>query len=571
MSAGDKRAAAHLESGETKKRRSSRGQASSLNEDEMDAVGQQEQVEQDIGNRVFWSSFATPLLFQWLADFENSPITPEQEDNREHIIDLLVSHRAARPRGGPTAQLAALRNCWKRRSKETAPPPGRHIEQGEEEEKKDEMVTDGLEEGEVPLSDEAAAAAKPAAQVDLTERFQKAAFAPIPSIFGATLTPAPSGKLPPAGAVIPSPFIVHRCRTCLELAPLGESQWVCIKCMLRGDLPTDAPENKFLVERRRAPQNQAPQLGQHTSDTHAHAPAPRLTALELTLARMAEVGVPMPIFTGGEADRALHHRAALAEARKALYASASAPPHDLLIAAIRAGKLSAVGYAIPKALAAANDEELTGALMVADGVITTGKGKGPPPVLSLEAFCSAMFGTILPALIDRPMAMMQWITLARTALEVQKKHGWQGAMAYVDQLLNERIPQGLGFSEVSGHCLQSIEFSNPRGQVQQQQAPAGSPRRMQTCRDWNFFTCPRGEGCRFTHLCTYIDRCGNRDPSHRGRMCSFDNQAARAAAGFAGVRPPRGGSGSASRSSPSSSRHQPKGGGGGEAKGGEQH
>lgn len=139
-----------------------------------------------------------------------------------------------------------------------------------------------------------------------------------------------------------------------------------------------------------------------------------------------------------------------------------------------------------------------------------------------------MFGTILPALFDRPRALISWAALGRTALELESTNEWPAASACITQLLHERVRQGGDFSSVSVEALTTVRFQFPpitRGappqaaQLQdsslQVQADAGG---TEVCRAWNFghAGCTR-MGCHFVHACPARDEgCTG---EHRGADC----------------------------------------------------
>jgi hypothetical protein len=91
-----------------------------------------------------------------------------------------------------------------------------------------------------------------------------------------------------------------------------------------------------------------------------------------------------------------------------------------------------------------------------------------------------MFGTILPVLIDRPAAMMEWITLGRTALALSPTPArWPVAAAYMEQLLAERVPQRKPLSDTSDLVLRTVTFSFPAAAPSETRVPTGAcrPRR----------------------------------------------------------------------------------------------
>src|SRR5688500_9121026 len=94
-----------------------------------------------------------------------------------------------------------------------------------------------------------------------------------------------------------------------------------------------------------------------------------------------------------------------------------------------------VGFALPRPLNEAPDDERNaqvGFVITDRGTwAETSSGTTAPPVPSAQAFCMALFSTILPALVDMPAALSQWFALGRTALQLERTRGWQAADGYV--------------------------------------------------------------------------------------------------------------------------------------------
>ena len=149
-------------------------------------------------------------------------------------------------------------------------------------------------------------------------------------------------------------------------------------------------------------------------------------------------------------------------------------------------------------------------------IIQQGKNTAPP-VTSSQAFCMALFSTILPALIDRPAAMLEWMALARTALQIEAepRSNWARASAYVDQLLQRRIPQRKGISEPSDAVLRTIRnmdsfaSQGAGGPMRQPDSRRGGDDAV--CHQWNADgMCVRAPNCRFRHVCC---DCGGQHPA----------------------------------------------------------
>ena len=136
-------------------------------------------------------------------------------------------------------------------------------------------------------------------------------------------------------------------------------------------------------------------------------------------------------------------------------------PSEHLTALIRSARLPDVGYALPRRVTARPEEEDTMRLKFSEGgsVVTESKwAKNAPPLQNIEEFFHALLATILPCFIDRPQAMMQWITFARSTLLVHVEYGWQHAADFVQKQMEERLSERSeeGLATPSWRVMQSI-------------------------------------------------------------------------------------------------------------------
>ena len=241
--------------------------------------------------------------------------------------------------------------------------------------------------------------------------------------------------------------------------------------------------------------------------------------------------IDQPLFAGSDAGKQVSHAEAFETVRATLGAASFERASDQLITLARQGKLANPGYALPRPLGwrTSQESEAVASLAFTDsgGMVVQGKGVNAPPLASLQQFCTALFHTILPALIDRPQAMLQWIALGCTALEIERLHGWDGARDYIDRLLHERIPQGKGYVELSQACWQSVQSQHafrsaglPGGGGTQPRnggsGGGGTTQPRNACNQWNWSDsgCTHGAGCKFPHVCV---SCGARD--HKAKTC----------------------------------------------------
>lgn len=300
--------------------------------------------------------------------------------------------------------------------------------------------------------------------------------------------------------------------------------------------------NEFLRARNAAGAAAASAPGQSSSGQSAaasHTHAPSLKPLDKEFQRLIDLYGDFPLFLDKSP---VSVKQAQVELRLALGASATQLPSDHLVKLIQAGKLPSVGYALPRALALADED--TNLLGIVDGQVTASRGKvAPPPVQSAESFCLALVSTILPSLIEQPKALVQWLSLARTVLAVAKRPGssWASAMQYCDQLLQERIPQHESFSAVSSAVLTTIDHSSVASVLRPPPAAAhmGSSAPAAFCQNYNWHSCGLGAACPSRHACQYGYKGCTAITAHRSVECP--HRAAPTGNRGAGSRQSRGG------------------------------
>lgn len=330
----------------------------------------------------------------------------------------------------------------------------------------------------------------------------------------------------------------RRCLTCLK-PPIDpyEAQWIC-ECGLRGDKAADSPENNLISAGRAlklagasgpaAAAASSSMSGQNTNTQGSEA-----KRLDRELVSLAAAGPHHPMFVGPDSSAALPSGAAISISRKAFNASSTEISGAPLLALIRSGRLMSVGYCIPRSLAATALAKVAGVSINIDGVdvpVQSG-GVSAPPVPSLQAFCTALFSVILPALSDKPNALMQWVALGRTAIELERLHGWTKAYMYVEQLLQERVETGTEFASPSVACLNTLQFVSigasgvPYAHSQGAGGPNhGSSRAGGFCEahNWkngcNFLNCP------LRHECQFAANGCNDSFGHASQVCAFRNR-----------------------------------------------
>jgi hypothetical protein len=374
-------------------------------------------------------------------------------------------------------------------------------------------------------------------------------------------------------SAVPIPF-EGSCLSCATVRKPGRREYVCENCGLRGDLYIDAPVNKHLAAMAlikasmpaaaaSSSSSSVSSSGQAKPDTH-DTPASSLSKLErefVSLAREAPAAYPIfnaVIGTPAEAEAAV--AAAFLLGRQSLGAPQQVQPSVHLVRLIQSGKLKHVGWAIPKLVGvSARDADVTvGFLLDSRGGMTAQSRDllSPPVVQSLGQFFEALLAVILPSLAAQPAAQQEWMALARTMIHLDATYGWVAAVQYCDQLLNERVPQAMGFALPSQQILIGLHTfaaggSRPRNgggatvpnaSVKSKKPPGGSggsgggggDKRAIFCFNFNNGKCERPEAdCKYKHACSGCGAPGQR-AGHGGCKRSarphFESGAAAAAA-----------------------------------------
>jgi len=343
------------------------------------------------------------------------------------------------------------------------------------------------------------------------------------------------------------------CDTCCVVpptAPLG-GRWVCV-CGLRGDLPTGHPTNLHLASIKAAstkgmtaPAAAAGQTTESTAVSH-------LAKLESHLSTLAKDGYPEhPLFATPSLGAAVFTpEEAIRVARQALGATQLAAPTPALIKLIQTGKLVRPAFALPIPFSRLSGASMAVASISFGGLggptITTSHNPcDPPPLASLEEFDAALFGTIIPALISRPAALMQWVALARTvhSIAANPSRGWGQARDYLDSLLAERsgFSDKTAFAAPSDAILRDLETAAGHGRFFPPGQAAPAARARGHCDAYQTVNgCHRSPKCDFLHLCAVCN--GAHPASANGPCAAVYRPAARNAGGKDRTTIPRSGS-----------------------------
>lgn len=551
-------------------------EAGAMNEDrlaaEADGSLAAEVVTQSFKDSAYWSGFDTRLLAAWLIDYDEEKFVPLRT-NRDALIATLVTDAGAtykRPKS-----IKDLQEIWKSFNMDwkQGEVPGRFVAGKQSSSAKSGAAGAAASSASsVPeqVSSAAAAAASPSPASARSER-TPARSPPLMQTALRRSAPQPSESEDEDMGVediTPAARSSQACKTCGAQRPPSNSSsapasWVCQGpaflfesgvCGLRGDLQVDDPINAMAIAARTKREEAARAItaalsapspsgaassSSRQSFTEHTASSARVTTLEQEFDRLAAVAPAFPLFAlpagSTSAEREALVAAALKEGKAAVDATKFLQPTPALLSLIQSGKLVHVGWALPKPIDRKEEEDQV--TFSSSGGITA-KSKAitdPIKLTSLAQFSSALFSTILPALIAQPAATAQWLALARSVAQLEQNLGWTAARTYLDRVLQARVQERAAFSEVHATVFLAISVeaaasragnrdAHGQGQSNRDQPPVKTH-----CYDFNSMRgCSRSE-CNRKHVCV---RCGeahavkdcpkprrddhHRHPSHRG-------------------------------------------------------
>lgn len=517
--------------------------------------GSSVQVEADAKLRKEWEKASTSEIIAWVLEYDdqaNRRRAASPNTSRDHILNLVITQQHVYPLPNSRTARKQLTNCLERMvrvlpelaevdendSRDAPPAPAPHSQ---------------------PLARLASAMPRASPLVDRRREMEREARAD-KSLARQWESSMSDDEQPSHHAVrfslpqtVPlahatSVTVPDQCLTCAEPRPASAvtKSWKC-RCGLRGDLPTDSPQNNFLAIQAR--------LVLTSSSSSASSSAPAAAAgqrpdtdtaasrLDKEFDRIARSEPDTyPLFdqrSGSESEAAALVAAALNATRSVLGASRYKPASKSLINLIQKGKLRHIGHAMPKLAVTpsafnAEDVEIGFTVDSRGGFKTVAKeGIEPPAVPSLSMWATTLHAVILPALSAQPKAQHEWTMLSMTMEALERQDGWTFAREYCDLLLQSRIPQQLGFGKVDDDVLRDLrskssrhipahsshsEAGNRRASTtpRPQQMPSVSrglasqaERSEQLCNDFNAGRCTRGQACRYRHACR---TCGQQHP-----------------------------------------------------------
>lgn len=288
------------------------------------------------------------------------------------------------------------------------------------------------------------------------------------------------------------------------------------------------------------------------------------------LAEAAKAGAPYPRF---EETMPISARALVDSIHdRSFDGSAYTRPSDALLSYIRSGKLVDVGFALPLSVEAREEttrrSNMGGLSALMDGV------KLPPvrEVTSMSDYMCALISTILPALIEQPAALSDWLTLTRSMLELERRtaqrggDGWKTAQSYMQRMLQRHVARRDSFGnndlEIVNQLLLDGAFSSQAhnrshgtaganapsswsNTSSKQAAARGSgpgsgsgkplsaaagPRSPEPCHHFNDSRGCHKQVCRYTHICSSCKGNHSVTACSKGSKATASKPAAAAAA-----------------------------------------
>lgn len=448
--------------------------------------------------------FSTTALWAWANSYEGFPhdSIAATHDDRDRLLLWLASNS-----GVKAPAPASITKCWRKANKGT-----KMVAMTSEEEDKEIKNRDEEDDG-----------------VDNVDNDDEEV------IIDDINTDKVSSDTP----LVVTPQTPGQCPHC----PAASTTVFCSVCLMRRDRAYMSQEN---IDRRQEKQ-QATRMSQQSvkpgsSGTSSHTsttPAPStLSSRDREYQRLTNEGGAYPRFDDAAAMPIQIRFDMLSQA----YSSSKfEPPSSELLALVRSGKLkpNLLGLCIPQLIGdgdrADSNEEMV--LRFRSDGTPISSSRAPIKVASLtciDDLTSALIGTIIPALIDRPRALMDWLTLVTSVRQLAKDDAWSVGHAYLMQQLNTKISARVPFGTTDTMILQSVfNARNHRPVSMSVSSSSSSAHRatslmstpsneLQTCRRWNANDCTYGDGCRYKHECLNHPKCAGQ-PTHRVAACNHQS------------------------------------------------
>jgi len=264
---------------------------------------------------------------------------------------------------------------------------------------------------------------------------------------------------------------------------------------------------------------------------------PKLGAYEAELKRLCEIaGAPAARY---QAPDTIPHDAAIGAMRGTFVGTTFARQSEWLTKLIRSGHFKELSLALPVTNADTlrrKTAEAKGSKVVFSSggeLTTTAAATVERHLTSLSEFLRILVVTIIPTLFDRPRALLDWLELARSVIDMDERDGWGVAGHYLIDLLGDCVPTGAPIGKFDHGIYQAVRATAPpRASAPAAAAPGrgatpvGHARERPAwvdecaagvCRDWNLSGCALTD-CRYAHKCCWRD-CPSPGDGHRAATC----------------------------------------------------
>jgi hypothetical protein len=359
---------------------------------------------------------------------------------------------------------------------------------------------------------------------------------------------APPRKRQRKGADTADELLSMTCLACKSpFAPVKRVEGIfCPVCKLIPTCEADSPPNRVRMHMLTPPPAPGASAAAAASGMDANSQShmykhsiakQRLPPYESELRRLRDAAGRGPDMPHMEDEEGIPYEEAIEELHSSSYVGPSCErqPEDLT-ELIRTGKFKELSFALPRTLVEVNDlvssaEDKQRVTIEGGELSTVGRTAQQRPLTDLSEFLRAVVVTILPTLFDRPRAMLDWIELSRSVIELDRSEGWNYARAYYTSVLSNKIAVGQSFGRFDFALWNSARASVAAIRSVPDAAPAagGAAQRnngldingllANTCHAYNFKAdgCSRDNNCRFNHKCGW-PRC-NRNDAHRSSEC----------------------------------------------------
>ena len=447
-----------------------------------------------------FDAYATSALWAWGCDYGGWPLNPSFKKDRERILSEIVNNADI----DMPKDESEMAEAWRRR----------------------EDVSNGIDPFPTRQAERDAAAATPALSI-----IQSAISSPSPphtSISHASEPPIKRFRHDEAAAAAASSSSIadQLCRHCGTSR--SSLRGACGECGLYQHIDVDEGINKMIWKTRHGnaaqPSSASAASGESESrQSHIERRKVVATAFEKALesqeVRAPPSGALMERFA---ATTAITPAMVFEELRTALMGDNFERPLDQLVQLVQSGKLSEIGFAVPRTAEQARDDRHNSSKMAvtrtADGLMSLEATAAVQAQLvpDFRTFAKAMFGVIIPSLIDRQRPLLDWLKLTHTVMRIEEMHGWEAARDYLSRSLEDAVLAQREFGSVRDEILRTTKEKfgsqrTTRPHLGEQSAPSyrSLPLRRDICRDWNFGPqgCAKAE-CRYPHECAVVS-CAN--------------------------------------------------------------